>query len=339
MPVTRQLLAAVAAAALFALPAAAQTVIKVGTSLPQNEWNAGESDPVNGMYEMFKSEVETNTNGDIIVEIAYGHSLGNPDERLAQARQGIIQMTDAGDAQYANVYPDANVFTWPYLFPTEEIAWQVFDGPIGQEMATGIRDQVGIHVFGYWTSGGFKHYSSNKEIREPADLDGQKLRVLGPLFALPVETLGGSPTVIPFPELYTSLKTGVVDGQDNAVWVFNIVKLYEVQKFLILSGHIYAWGILGINADFFDGLPAAQQTILEEAATKALAWNRSSSQALEARSVAFAQENGVEVIEIEPAAKIQFQEQVRPAAAEWLRDNIANPELVDRVLAEVESLS
>ena len=339
MQASRRFLVALAAASLLSAPVAAQTVIKVGTSLPQNDWNDGESDPVNGMYELFKSEVEANTNGEIAVEIAYGHSLGNPDERLAQARQGIIQMTDAGDAQYANVYPDANVFTWPYLFPTEEIAWQVFDGPIGEEIAAGIRDEVGMHVFGFWTSGGFKHYSSNKEIREPADLEGQKLRVLGPLFALPVETLGGSPTVIPFPELYTSLKTGVVDGQDNAVWVFNIVKLYEVQKYLILSGHIYAWGVLGINADFFDGLSPEQQTILEDAAAKALAWNRTSSQELEARSVAFAEENGVEVIEIEPAAKTQFQEQVRPAAAAWLKDNVRNPDLVDRILAEVDSLS
>ena len=336
---SRSAVAVMTAMALLAVPAAAQTTIKIGTSLPENDWNDGQSDPVNGMYELFKSEVESSTEGQIKVEIAYGHSLGNPDERLAQARQGIIQMTDAGDAQYSNVYPNANVFTWPYLFPTEEIAWQVFDGPIGDEMAAGIRDKVGIHVFGYWTSGGFKHYSSNTPIREPGDLAGQKVRVLGPLFALPVETLGGSPTVVPFPELYTSLKTGVVDGQDNAVWVFNIVKLYEVQKYLILSGHIYAWGILGINADFFDSLTPDNQAVLEAAAEKALAWNRQSSQELEARSVAFAQEQGVEVIEIDSDSKADFQEQVRPAAAEWLKENVDDPELVDRVLAEVDGLS
>ena len=75
------------------------------------------------------------------------------------------------------------------------------------------------------------------------------------------------------------------------------------------------------------------------AAAKALAWNRSSSQELEASSVAFAQENGVEVIEIEPDTKKQFQEQVRPAAAAWLKDNVDSPDLVDRILAEVDGLS
>ncbi len=327
------------AAALITGPAVADTTIKVGTLLPENDWNAGQSDPVNGMYELFKTEVESKSNGEITVDIAYGGSLGNPDERLAQVRQGIIQMTDAGDAQYANVYPDANVFTWPYLFPTEEIAWEVFDGPIGQEIGAGIRDKAGVHVFGYWTSGGFKHYSSNTPIREPGDLAGQKVRVLGPLFALPVETLGGSPTVVPFPELYTSLKTGVVDAQDNAVWVFNIAKFYEVQQYLILSGHIYAWGVLGINAAFFDSLSPEDQAILTGAAETALAWNRQASQELEARSVAFAKEQGVEVIEIDAAAKAAFQEQVRPAASEWLKKNVDDPGLVDRILTEVESLS
>ena len=85
-------------------------------------------------------------------------------------------------------------------------------------------------------------------------MKGLKMRVMAPIFGIPVLTLGGSATPIAFPELCTSLKTGVVDGQDNAVWVFNLIKLHEVQEYLMLDGHIYAFGPLGINDEWFGGL-------------------------------------------------------------------------------------
>ena len=94
---------------------------------------------------------------------------------------------------------------------------------------------------------GFKHYSANRAIRTPDDMKGLKMRVMAPIFGIPVLTLGGSATPIAIPEPYTSLKTGVVDGQDNAVWVFNLVKLHEVQEYLMLDGNIYAFGPLVIN--------------------------------------------------------------------------------------------
>ena len=204
-------------------------VIKVGLSMPQDSASAKS---VNGMYELFKQEVETNSNGALQVDIVYGGALGKPDERLSQMKKGLIQMTDAADGNYASIYRDVQVLNMPFLFPTEQVAWQVMDGPIGDKLAEGIRQTNGIRVLGWWESGGFKHYSANKPILKPEDMKGLKMRVLGPIFSIPVKSLGGSPAPIAFNELYTALKTGVVDGQDNAVWVFNAVQLYEVQKYL-----------------------------------------------------------------------------------------------------------
>ena len=242
--------AAATLAAAFAVHAPAAE-IKAGLMLKKDFPGA---EPVNGMYELFESEVEKGSGGAITMEIVYGGALGKPNERLNQVRHGIIQMSDASDGNYASIYKDIQILSMPYLFPDEETAWKLLDGPVGTAMAEDIRAKTGIRVLGWWESGGFKHYSANRAIRTPDDMKGLKMRVMAPIFGIPVLTLGGSATPIAFPELYTSLKTGVVDGQDNAVWVFNLIKLHEVQEYLMLDGHIYAFGPLGINDAWFSAL-------------------------------------------------------------------------------------
>ena len=330
--------AAIAAAIVAAgIPHAASAQdLKAGLMLKKGFPGA---EPVNGMYELFKSEVEKGSGGKLKMEIVYGGALGKPNERLNQVRRGIIQMSDASEGNYASIYKDIQVLSMPYLFPDEQTAWKLLDGPIGTRMAEDIRKKTGIRVLGWWESGGFKHYSSNRAIRKPDDMKGQKMRVMAPIFGIPVLTLGGSATPISFPELYTSLKTGVVDGQDNAVWVFNLIKLHEVQKFLMLDGHIYSFGPLGINDKWFGGLSKDLQAVVLKAGKAAVAYNRKESRAAEAKNIAMAKEKGVTVIPFTREMKKAFADRVRPAAVKWLKENVDTPALVDEVIAEVARLS
>jgi tripartite ATP-independent transporter DctP family solute receptor len=327
-------LTAFAGALAFAVSASAQTTIKVGLTLPKG---LPGFDHVNGMYETFGREVEAASKGELKVELAYGGSLGNPNDRLNQMRRGIIQMSDASDGNYAGVYPDVQVFSLPYLFPTEQIAWKVFDGPVGTAMAEDIRKKTGIRVLGWWEAGGFRHFSSNKAIRTVKDFAGQKVRALGPANAKPVEAAGGIAAAIPFNELYTSLKTGVVDAQDNSVSVFRLVKLYEVQKFLTLSGHSYSFGPMGINDAFYEKLSPAHRKIVDDAAKKAIAYNRETSRKIEGEALAFVKQNGVTVIEMEPAAKEEMRAKMQPAVRDWLLTQISAPKVLDDALAAVKA--
>ena len=331
--------APMAAAAMLAAGFAVQAPaadIKAGFML-KNGFPGAE--PVNGMFELFESEVEKGSGGAIQMEIVYGGALGKPNERLNQVRHGIIQMSDASDGNYASIYKDIQILSMPYLFPDEETAWKVLDGPIGTVMAEDIRAKTGIRVLGWWESGGFKHYSANRAIRTPDDMKGLKMRVMAPIFGIPVLTLGGSATPIAFPELYTSLKTGVVDGQDNAVWVFNLIKLHEVQEYLMLDGHIYAFGPLGINDEWFSELSDDLKAVVLEAGKKAIAYNRRESRAAEVKNIEMAKERGVTVIPFTREMKAEFAARVRPAAIEWLKENVDTPDLVDEVIAEVDRLS
>ena len=323
-----------AGALAFAVSASAQTTIKVGLALPKD---LPGFDHVNGMYETFGREIEAASKGALKADLAYGGSLGNPNDRLNQMRRGIIQMSDASDGNYAGIYPDVQVFSLPYLFPDEKTAWKVFDGPVGTAMAEDIRKKTGIRVLGWWEAGGFRHFSSNKPIRSVKDFAGQKVRALGPANAKPVEAAGGIASAIPFNELYTSLKTGVVDAQDNSVSVFRLVKLYEVQKYLTLSGHSYSFGPMGINDAFYEKLAPAHKKIVDDAARKAIAFNRETSRKIEGEALDFVKKNGVTVIELAPAQKDELRAKMQPAVRDWLLTQISAPKVLEDALAAVKA--
>ncbi|MCB1361065.1 MAG: TRAP transporter substrate-binding protein [Rhodobacter sp.] len=324
-------LAALALAATLALPAGAQT-ITVGLSLPETMEGF---DFVNGMYRTFADYVQDHS--DMTVNLVYGGALGAPNDRLAQMRRGVIEMTDAADGNYASIYSDIMILNMPYLFPTEQTAWAVLDGPFGQQMAEDIRTTTGIRVLGWWESGGFKHFSANRLVETPADMAGLKMRVLGPLATIPVEAMGASASPVAFGELYTALQTGVVDGQDNSVSVFNLIHLYEVQSHLMLTGHTYAFGPLGISDAFYEGLSPENQQVITDAAAAAIAYNRETSRAVEASAIARAEEAGVTVVRLTDAQRDAFRQAMQPPAIGWLRENVDHPDLIDAALAAVQA--
>jgi len=324
-------LTALALAAALALPVQAQQ-ITVGLSLPETIEGF---DFVNGMYQTFADQVEANS--DMTVNLVFGGALGNPNDRLAQMRRGVIEMTDAADGNYASIYADIMILNMPYLFPSEQSAWAVLDGPFGQAMAEDIRERTGIRVLGWWESGGFKHFSANRAIETPADMAGLKIRVLGPLATIPVEAMGASASPVAFGELYTALSTGVVDGQDNSVSVFNLIRLYEVQSHLAMSGHVYAFGPLGISDAFFSGLPEADQQVILDAAAAAIAFNRETSRAVEASAITRAEEAGVTVLRLTDDQRDAFRQVMQPVAIDWLRANVDNPDLIEAALAAVQA--
>lgn len=322
-------LAALALAASLALPVSAQT-ITVGLSLPETMEGF---DFVNGMYRTFAEQVEANS--DMTVNMVYGGALGSPSDRLTQMRRGAIEMTDAADGNYASIFSDIMVLNMPYLFPSEQTAWAVLDGPFGDAMAESLLETTGVRVLGWWESGGFKHFSANRMIESPADMEGLKMRVLGPLATIPVEAMGASASPVAFGELYTALSTGVVDGQDNSVSVFNLIRLYEVQSHLVMSGHVYAFGPLGISDAFFSSLSAENQQVIMDAAEAAIAYNRETSRAVEASAIARAEEAGVTVVRPSDEQRAAFRDVMQPAAIEWLRENVDHPDLIDGALAAV----
>jgi tripartite ATP-independent transporter DctP family solute receptor len=324
------------AAVLLFLPqtAGAQKNIKVALALSKDLPGI---DFVNGMYEVFKRDVESRTNGALTIEIFYGGALGNPINRMDQMRNGTIQMSDASDGNYATIFPEIQVLNIPYLFATEQNAWEVLDGPFGRKLAEDLRTKTGIRVLGWWESGGFKHFSSNKALRSPADFAGLKIRALGPLAVPLIEALKASVVPIGFGELYTALSTGLVDVQENSLSVFRLIRLQEVHKFILLSGHSYSVGVLGINNAFYIQLSPDERAAVDAAALKAIAFNRDGSRKAEQEAIAALRAAGIEFIELTSEQKQEFRRITQGPVIEWLKTKISVPDLIGEALLAVQA--
>jgi TRAP-type transport system periplasmic protein len=329
-------LKALIVAAFLMLPqtADAQKNMKVALALSKDVPGI---DFINGMYELFKSEVETRTKGALTIEMFYGGALGDPVSRMDQMRNGTIQMSDASDGNYAMVYPDIQVLNIPYLFTTEQNAWKVLDGPFGQKLAEDLRTRTGIRALGWWESGGFKHFSSSKALRSPADFAGLKIRALGPLSVPLIEAFRASAVPIGLGDLYTAAATGLVDVQDNSLSVFRLVKLQEVHKFILLSGHSYSVGVLGINNAFYIQLSPDERAAVDAAARKAIAFNRESSRKAEQEAMTALKVAGTRITELTPEQKQEFRRVTQGPVIDWLKTQISVPGLIDEALLAVQT--
>ena len=197
------LAAAVAAGALWASAAQGQQTITFGHVISTN-------DTQNEAYEWFAETVEERSDGRLNVEVYPDSQLGGERELIESVQAGEIQMTAPSVGVLSNFSDSLKVFDFPYIFEDKETAHQVLDGEIGQELLARLEDSdlVGLA----WGENGFRNLAmAGDTIRTPSDLSGQSIRTMEvPLHIEYWDTVGASPTPLPFPEVFTSLQQGVV---------------------------------------------------------------------------------------------------------------------------------
>ena len=286
MKFTRRLfLTAVAVGAVLGLglsPAAAEKVLKLSHLNP--------ADPVMShsgtMTAVFKSLVEAGTNGSIKVQLFPDGQLGKDNEVIQQVKDGIIQSTISSAGGVAQHYPLVGVFDVPFAFPNIAVAHEVIDlgNPFGQKFAADIRAKTGLKVIGLLDSGGFFAISNSKRpITSVADMEGLRIRTMTlPTHEAIISSLGGKPTPLPWPEVYTALQTGVADGQMNPIPIIAFAKFDEVQKYLSLTNHIITPYVWTMNAEFYDGLTDEERNVIDYAARAAVDAGRGVSRMIEA---------------------------------------------------------
>ncbi|UCH63879.1 MAG: TRAP transporter substrate-binding protein [Fidelibacterota bacterium] len=218
----------------------------------------------------FKEEVEKRTNGRIKVELYFSAVLGTEFEVQDMVATGALQGTRGGGFIYAN--EKYNIFTLPFLVEDWDQAMKL----ITSEFTKKINEEAkanGYHIPACGISCGFRaHTNSVRPIETPDDLKGLKMRVpQQEVYVVIARALGINPQEIPYSEVYMALRTGVVDGQDNAVSNIWDYKVYEVQKYLTISR--YAMGgpdPLMVNLEWYNRLPADLQQIFDEVAEETM---------------------------------------------------------------------
>jgi tripartite ATP-independent transporter DctP family solute receptor len=245
----------------------AQTTMRISISLAENSHQGVAIDT-------FAKAVGRLTNGRYKIEPFYNGSLGGERESMESVQLGTQALTFTSTGPVPNFVPETKILDVPFLFRDKAHARAVLDGPIGQEMLTKF-DSKGFKALA-WGENGFRHMTNSKvDIRVPADLKGLKMRTMeNPVHIAAYRTLGIITTPMAFPEVFTALQQGTVDGQENPLSVIISAKLYEVQKHLTLTGHVYSPCVFLMNKDDFDKLTPADQKAFLEAAKEGVAANR-----------------------------------------------------------------
>jgi len=284
-------------------------------------------------YNIFKYEVERQSNGRIQVELIWGGALGSPEDMLKQVMMGQIQGSNPSEGALAEVFKPVQVLSIPYLLGDEYQAWRLYDGPFIQKLNKELLDKTGMRVLHWWESGGFKQWTNSKRrVRTPADMKGLKIRVMpSPIFQTMVSSLGASPTPISFSELFGALKSKTVDGQENALSLVDLFKYHQVQKHVTVDNHVYAISTMIINEKFYQSLPPDLQQVIDKAQKIALSVNRGVSRYTDHMAIDNLKKQGMDVYVTSLKEREQFKNKAQGPVVEWLRQEVGN-EWVDGML-------
>lgn len=285
----------------------------------------------------FERDLELLSEGRIDVQIFWNGQLGRVENVLNLVRNGQVEGVIASDGHIAPYYPDIQVLGLPYLFIDRQVAYDVFDGEFGDMLNERMAEETGIRPMAWLENGGYRHYSSNTPMATLEDMQGLKIRTMNnPLHMGIVESLGGSPTPIPWADLYTSLQTGVVDGQENSLSTFRVPRLEEVQSHIILDGHVYSIISLFVSEQWLETLPDDLRADVAEAAANYRETNRLLSQANETADRVYLEEAGVSIVDPGHEERARFQEATQGPALQSLREEV-DGDLLDALLSAVSA--
>lgn len=187
--------------------------------------------------EAFAKMVSERTSGNVNIKIAGAEQLGSDVSMLTSLRTGALDLTANSQGAAAGLVQELNALGLPFLFANTEAAIKVLNGPVGEELAKKFAG-VGMVLLDWWDNG-IRHVTNSKRsINKPEDLKGLKIRTPADAMTVDIfQALGASTQQIAFGELYIALQQGVVDGQENPLANIQSAKLYEVNKYISLTGH------------------------------------------------------------------------------------------------------
>ena len=213
--------------------------------------------PVNTRAQEAIDRIREATSGRVEFHLFPANQLGSDTDLLGQVRNGGVEFFNLATSILATLVPSAGIVNTGFAFPNYDVVWKAMDGPLGNH----IRDQIAkaglMAPAKFWDNGFRQISSSTREIKTPEDLKGFKIRVPpAPMLTSVFKTLEAGPTPINFNELYSALQTKVVEGQENPLAIIFSARLYEVQKTISMTGHVWDGYVTLANRRAWAAMPA-----------------------------------------------------------------------------------
>ena len=302
MNILRRSLLALAATAALAAPFAAEAqdfkprLIRFGYGLNEQS-NQGRA------VRVFAEQVEKASGGKMKVRAIGAAALG-PDTQMQQALIGGAQEMMVGStATLVGISKEMALWDTPFLFNNAQEADTILDGPIGQKVMAKLSEK-GLVGLVYWENGFRNLTNSKRAVNKLEDLDGVKLRVMqNNVYLDSFKTLGANAVPLPFSELFSALETKTVDGQENPYNTILSSKFYEVQKYLSITNHVYSPWIVTVSKKWWDGLTAAEQKVLMDAARLSRDFERKDTREEAGRALGDLKAKGMLINEV-PVAEV-----------------------------------
>jgi tripartite ATP-independent transporter DctP family solute receptor len=261
--------------------------------------------------------------------------LGAEVPSLASAQGGVIEMTVTSGSSVVGTVKDFALFDIPYLFANEKEADTLLDGPVGKSLLDKLPEK-GLVGLCYWESGFRNVTNSKRPIAKVDDVQGLKIRTIqNPVFLDTLNALGANAVPMPFTELYTSLETKAIDGQEGPYATIYTSKLYEVQKYLSPTQHIYGVVVVIVGKKFWDQLSGDEKKIMQDSCIEARDYERKVNREMGPKALAELKAKGMVFNELPPEEMAKFRAKVKPVVDKHAK--AVSADLVKQAYAVIET--
>lgn len=280
--------------------------------------------------------LEKKSGGKMKAKMFGGGSLGKDTAVVSSMQGGVIDMSIMNANLLTGLVKDFGVLDFPFVFANEKIAYKVLDGAWGTKLSNKLLDK-GIVGLGFWEMGYLNYHTGTKPINKLEDVAGLKIRVTEtPLQIEFQKALGANPVPIPYVELYTALEQRTVDGGNQTFINVQVAKLYEVQKYMTVTNHMYNPQMLLMSKKVYDKLNDDEKKVLNEAAVEARDHQRVLSQQYTAKAMEFLKDK-IKISVMPPEDIARMKERTKPLIDKYSKEY--GEETAKEMLAEIAKVS
>ena len=298
-----------------------QIILKLGHAVaPEHPYHLGAV--------KYSERIAQRTKNKVKIDVYPSTQLGNERDMVEGLQLGTIDLVVTSTGPLGGFVPRMFVVDLPFLFRDREHAYKVLDGPIGLELLNAFSARE-IKGLAFWENG-FRQITNNvRPIEKPEDLKGIKIRTMeNKVHLAAFKAFGASPTPMAWSEVYTALQQKTIDAQENPIAIIYFQKIYEVQKYLALTGHFYSPTPLLMSLKAFNNLPKNIQKMMLDTAMECATYERNLLRDNEAKQLVELKAKGIQVT---IPNKKPFQEAVAPVYKEF--ESQFGKEMVNRIIA------